>query len=162
MLTNTELAGAQAAVSGPAAVSVGPRTFILKPPSIEDYGAMLKEMRRQVMATSRDPIEAINERIAAAEKAGRPFSPTVVKALVESAIASSTAKDAKAEPSMDQLTAQMQTLDGLRWWVGYLVKKADPSVTAADIAGWIPDDATAFRVSAEVGRLSEHQAFHPN
>lgn len=159
--TEAEKAAAVASAAGPGVVVVGPRTFVLSPPAVEDYGALLKEMRRQVMAGGGDPLDAVNERISRAEKAGRPYSPTTINAMMTVALAAGTSKEQKAEPTSEQLYAQMQTADGLRWWCWYLLRKADASVTPADVLEWVPDDAAAFRVSAELSRLSEHRAISP-
>lgn len=161
LVTEAEKAASEASAAGPKAVTVGPRTFVLAPPAVEDFGALLQEMRRQCMVEAENPLVAVNADIAEAERAGSPFSPTTIKAMISEAMAARTSKERKAEPTTEQVYARIQTPDGLRWWAWFLVRKADPTVTPADVAAWVPDDAAAFRLSAELSRLKEHQAISP-
>lgn len=161
MMTQTERAAAEASAAGPAAVAIGPHTFVLTPPAVEDYAALLKEMRRQVMGASSDPVSALNERVSAATRSGRPLDPMLLSALAKEAMAAATSKDQKAEPTDDQIYAQAKTRDGIVWWVWYLVRKGDASVTLADVSGWLPDDEAAFRAASDVSRVAEHKAISP-
>lgn len=138
-MRDEDRAAAEAAAVGPGVYELGGRTFVLKPLDGPAFMAIRAEWRRQCMASAADPIQVLNDRIAAAEKAGKPFSPTVVEALTRAALAASGRKEGKAEPSDAEIGAQGETLDGSRWLIWYRLRQADPTVTPAWVAEQIPD-----------------------
>lgn len=140
---------------------MGERTFVCRPPRGPDFAALRKEMRRQIQGGMVDPIETVNRRISEAEKAGRPLSPTVAQLLVANAFAADSAR-AKAEPTEAQLFEQASTVDGVRWFAWWLVRKAEPDITIEEVSALIPDDETAFAVSDQIGSLTAPAGLHPN
>jgi len=147
---------ALAAACGVGVFEFGGRSFVLPPLTAQDMVSVHSEFRRQCLASAKDPITVINERIAAAEKAGKPFSPAVVDALVKSAMAAATRDEGKAEPTDADIIARVNTLDGSRYLVWHRLKKADPTVTKEWVAEHMPDMAARDAVFAT---LIEHDGF---
>ena len=104
--------GGMAAAAPPGVLELHGRTFVLSPLSGPDELAVWQEMRRQVMQAASEPLAMLNDRISAAEKRGSPFSPTVVKALVDSALASAGKKEQRPEPTESDIAARLYDLDG--------------------------------------------------
>ncbi len=139
-----------AAAASPAVFELGGRTFVLAPVTGPDMLAVHAEFRRQCLASSRDPLDLVNERIAAAEKAGRPFSPTVIEALVRSAVSSAGRAEGRAEPSDADILARLNTLDGSRYLVWHRLRRCDPTVTREWVAEHVPDMAARNEVFARL------------
>jgi hypothetical protein len=133
---------ALAAAAGGGVFEFGGRSFVLPPLTAGDMLAVHTEFRRQCIASAKDPITVINERIAAAEKAGKPFSPAIIEALVRSAMAAATRDEGKVEPSDAEILARLNTLDGSRYFIWQRLKKADATVTREWVAEHLPDMAS--------------------
>lgn len=130
---------ALAAASGVSLFEFGGRSFVLPPLTAQDMVAIHSEYRRQCLATARDPLAVINERIAAAEKSGKPFPPSVVDALVRTAMTAAVREDGRAEPTDADIVARVNTLDGSRYLVWHRLRKADQTVTREFVAEHLPD-----------------------
>lgn len=150
---DTDRAAAVAAASPPGVVTVGDRTFVVRPLTGPEEIAVVQEFRRQVLAAAKDPLTLANERIAAAEKAGRPFSPTVVDALVRSAMAASSRKEEKAEPSDAEIAARAYDPDGMLWHIWFRLSRTDPAITLAWVKGQLPDAESRNAVLHQLGRV---------
>lgn len=135
----SETRAARAAAAGPGVFELGGRTFVLSPLTGPDHMAVYAEFRRQCLAAAKDPLTLVNERISAAEKAGKPFSPTVVEALVKTAMSATGRPEAKSEPSDAEIAARVNTLDASQWVVWFRLRKADPEVTLSWVAEHVPD-----------------------
>jgi len=151
----------EAAAAAPQTLVLGGRTFIVPVPTLSDFFAQRAEARRQVQESFKDPLELVNEKISAAERKGRPYSPTLIAALTAEAMKGSGSKEGKSEPSEEQLKEQLTSPGMIRWWALYLVRKADANVTAEDIAQWVPD-ADVYNVSAKLGRIMQLADLNPN
>ena len=151
-MDESETRASRAAAVGPGVFELGGRTFVLAPLTGPDHMAVYSEFRRQCLAAAKDPLTLVNERISAAEKAGKPFSPTVVEALVKNAMSAVGRPEAKSEPSDDEVAARVNTLEGSQWAVWLRLRKADPSVTLAWVAEQMPDMAARHQI---VHRLSQ-------
>ncbi len=146
--------GGLAAAVGPGVLELHGRTFVLAPLSGPDELAVYQEMRRQVMASASDPLDTVNKRIAEAEKRGSPFSPTVVTALVNSALASAGKKEQRPEPTEADIAARMYDLDGARWLIWFRLRKADPTVAREWVADAVPDDDAKNAVLHRMAELA--------
>lgn len=142
-----------AACAGPGVLELGERTFVLPPATAPDMMAVHAEFRRQCMAAAKDPLAVVNERIAAAEKAGKPFAPSVVDALVKTALASAGREEAKAEPSDADVLAPIHTLGGSHFLIWYRLRKADPSVSLSFVAEHVPDMDARNAVFARLAEI---------
>lgn len=148
----------RAAAVGAGVLELGGRTFVTAPLSGPDWLAIRAEFRRQCMAEAKDPLDLANAKIAAAEKAGRPLSPTLVEAMVKQAMSAGGRKEQKVEPSQDEIMARVETLDGSRFVVWYRLRKADPSLTPEWVAEHVPDMAARhelFSRFAEIDGLAD-------
>ena len=154
-------AAAIAAAAPPGVLELGGRSFLLKPMTGPEELAVYEEMRRQVMTSARDPLDVANERIALAEREKRPFSPTVVAAMVQNALAASGRQEAKAEPSQAEVAARMHTLGGSQWLIWFRLRKADPTVTLANVKEWVPDDDAKNDVLHRMAELSGLKEIDP-
>jgi hypothetical protein len=146
--------GGLAAAVGPGVLELHGRTFVLTPLSGPDELAVYQEMRRQVMAAAGDPLETINRQISEAERRGKPFSPTVVKALVDSALASAGKKEQRPEPTEADIAARLYDLDGARWLIWFRLRKADHSVTLDWVREAVPDDDAKNAVLHRMAQLA--------
>jgi len=142
-----------AAVAGPGVFELGGRTFVVSPLTPADFTAVHAEFRRQCLAEAKDPLTLANERISAAEKAGTPFSPTVVNAMVTAAMSAAARKEGKSEPSDGEVAARLHTLDGCRAMVWLRLLKADPSVTREFVSKAIPDEQAKAAVLIRLAEL---------
>jgi hypothetical protein len=150
-----------AACAGPGVLELGGRTFVLPPASGPDLMGVHAEFRRQCLAQARDPLEVVNERIAAAEKAGRPFAPSVVDALVKTALASSGRAEGKAEPSDADVLARVHTLEGSHSLIWFRLRRADPAVTREWVAAAVPDMDARNEVFARLAEIDGLRALDP-
>lgn len=128
-----------AAAAGACVFELGGRTFVLTPATGPDQLAIYTEFRRQCMAGAADPLDAVNQKIAAAEKAGRAYSPTVIDAMVRAALSASTRNEGKAVPTDAEIGDRINTLDGSRFVIWWRLRKADQSVTRDWVAEQVPD-----------------------
>lgn len=144
---------AAAAAVGTGVLELGGRTFVLPPASGPDMMAVHAEFRRQCLASARDPLAVVNERIAAAEKAGRPFAPAVMDALVKTALASSARVEAKAEPSEADILARVHTLEGSQFLIWCRLRRADPTLPLAFVVEHVPDMETRNAVFDRIAEL---------
>jgi len=151
----------EAAIAAPGTIVLGGRTFVIRPPSVLDHSAWRKELRRQIQAGMTDPIEAVNKRISEAERALKPLSPTVVKYLVDAALQAEAAGQ-KVEPSDGQIAEQTTTLDGARWWVWYVLRKADPSLTMATVNEHAADEDAIFSLANRIAEIQNMKKLVPN
>lgn len=117
----------------------GGRTFVLPRMSGPDGLAVAAEFRRQCMAGAENPLLTVNEEIAAAEKAGRPFSPTVAKLMVAEAMTARAREEKKAEPTDTEVAARIHTLAGSQFFVWFRLSRVDPTVTREWVAQHMPD-----------------------
>ncbi len=143
----------KAACSGPGILTIGGRTFVVPPIPAPDALALQSEFRRQCIAEAKDPLTLANERISAAEKAGRPLSPTVVNAMVTAAMSATSRPEAKSEPSEEEILARVNTLEGSRTVLFYRLRRVAPDVTMDWVRSVMPDmDARneVFAALAEV------------
>lgn len=138
-MDDSDSRAARAAAVGPGVFELGGRTFVLSPLAGPDHMAIYAEFRRQCLAASKDPLTLVNERVSAAEKAGKPLSPTIVDAMVKSAMSASGRPEAKSEPSDAEIAARINTLEGSQWVVWFRLRKADATVLPAWVAEHIPD-----------------------
>lgn len=143
---------AKAVCAGGGAVEVGGRVFVCPAMSGPHWMAVRNAWREQVMATAKDPLTVVNERISAAEKAGRPFSPTVVESLVKSALSASARAEGKSEPSEQEILAQADTVMGGRFLVWYRLRLADPTVTQQWVAEHVPDMDAVYALTERFAR----------
>lgn len=151
-MTEQQQAVNTAAAAAPQTLVLGTRTFVVAPPSLADIFAQRAEARRQVQEAMVDPLDLLNRKISAAEKAGRPYSPTLIAALSESAMKSGSSKDAKPEPTDAQLFDQVTKSEMMYWWAWFMVKKTDPTVTMEDVKGWVSEEEI-YRVSSRLGEI---------
>lgn len=161
MLTETQKAAAEAVAASPSVVTLGGRAYVVPPPTIEDYGALMQEMRRQVMDAAANPVIALNDSVTEIVKAKSAIDPTLLKALSEVAVAAVSSKEKKAEPTGEQCYSQMKTREGLTWWAWFLIRRVDAELTLDAVRKCVPDEAEAFRLSAQLGKLGEHTAISP-
>lgn len=119
----------------------GGRTFVLDRLSGPDSLAVSAEFRRQCLSTSENPLLAVNDEIAAAERAGKPLSPTVQKLMVQEAMSARTREERKTEPTDGEVSARIHTLDGSRFFVWFRLSRADPTVTRQWVDEHMPDMA---------------------
>jgi hypothetical protein len=152
-MDDSDSRAARAAAVGSGVFELGGRTFVLSPLTGPDHMAIYAEFRRQCMAASKDPLTLVNERITAAEKAGKPFSPTIVEALVKSAMSASSRPEAKSEPSDAEIAARVNTLEGSQWVVWFRLRKADPSIVPQWVAEHVPDMDTRNQVFHRFAQL---------
>lgn len=150
-----------AAAAGPGLFELGGKTFVLSPMTGPDWLALHAEFRRQCIASARDPLAVVNERIAAAEKAGKPLSPTLVNAMVAAAMSAAGRTEGKAEPSEQEISARVNTLEGSRYLIFHRLRKADHEVTAAWVAEHVPDMETRNRVFSDFARADGLEALDP-
>jgi hypothetical protein len=150
-----------AAGTGGGVFELGGRTFVLSAMTAPDMLSIHAEFRRQCMAQAKDPLAVVNERIAAAEKAGKPFAPSVVDALVKTALASSGRAEGKAEPSDADVLARIHTLEGSHFLVWYRLRKADPTITREWVAEHVPDMDVRNQCFARFAELDGLAALDP-
>lgn len=150
-----------AAAVGVGVLEFGGRTFLLPPVGGPDQMAIYSEFRRQCLADARDPLAVVNERVSQAEKAGRPFSATVIDAMVKSAMSAATRSEGKAEPSDAEIAARINTLDGSRFVVWYRLRRADPTVTREWVAEHVPDMDARNAVFARLAEVDGLAALDP-
>ena len=154
MLSDVEKTMNKAAAASPQTLVISDRTFLVPPLKLSDFFAQKNRAREELIAEAEDPIEVVNNKLRAAEKEGRPYSPALIKALTESALAAAASKTRKQEPTDPQINEQMGRPSHLRWWVWYLCHKADPSVTLDEINKLIgPTDDDVLNLSHRVGEL---------
>lgn len=151
----------EAAAAPAQTLVLGPRTFVVPPPTLEDFFAQRAEARRQVQESFKDPLELVNEKISNAERKGKPYSASLIAALTAEALKGGSSKEGKPEPTEDQLKEQITTPGMIRWWAWHLAKKADPSVTIQEVNEWVPDDGV-YTLSAKIGRLMALANLNPN
>jgi hypothetical protein len=154
LLTDAEKACNRAAAAVPQTLEIGGRSFLIPPLKLADFYAQRSKARELCMSTAEDPIEVVNKRVQAAEKAGKPLSPTIVKHLTEAALSAASSQQAKVEPTEDQIMQRTTTPDFLRWWVWHLCRKADKEITQAEVNELIgPKDEDAFELSNRIGEI---------
>jgi len=56
-------------------------------------------------------------------------------------------------PEGERLRAAIASRDGVRAVLAVMLGKSDPSVTAAQIAEWVPDQGTAHDISSTLGPI---------
>lgn len=143
-----------AAAVSPQLFEFGGRTFVLSPvtgPEAKALGlAQRDEFRRQCLAAAADPLTLCNERIAAAEKAGKPLSPTLIDHMVRAAMSAAGRPEAKSEPSDEEILARINSLDGSRFIVWQRLRRCDPTVTRAWVADHMPDMDSRNEVFARI------------
>ena len=142
----------KAAAAGGGVIELGGRVFAVPPMSGPGWMAVRNEWRNQVMAQSKDPLAMVNERVEAAAKAGKPFSPFVVELMVKTAMGSAGRKEGKAEPTDAEILAHGETLDGGRFLVWYRLRQSDPTVTREWVAEHLPDMEAVWRVNEAIVR----------
>lgn len=162
MLTEEQIAANVAAASAPQILQLGGRTFVLPIPTLSDFFAQRDEIRKRLMNESKDPLELLNERISTAERKGRPFSPTVIKSMTEIAMAASGSKETKSEPTDAAIHAKATSVEMLKWWAVYLIRKADATVDEKWIDEQLPDDNAVFTLSVQLGKLLNMAKLDPN
>lgn len=132
-----------AAAVCPQALEFGGRTFVLSPvtgPEAKTLGlAQRDEFRRQCLAKAADPLALVNERVAAAEKAGKPLHPSVVTAMVDAAMSAAGREEGKSEPTDAEIVARIDTLEGSQFIVWQRLRRCDPAVTRKFVAENMPD-----------------------
>jgi hypothetical protein len=151
----------RAAAVGPGVLEFGGRVFVISPVTGTDMMTIHAEFRRQCIALAKDPLELCNERIAAAEKAERPFSPTVVNAMVTAAMSAAARKEAKSEPSDEEVLARLHTLEGSQAVVWLRLLKADPSIKRAWVAEHMPDMDARNRVFTRLAEIDGLRGIDP-
>lgn len=149
-----------AAAASPQIFNIAGRTFILPLIKISDYFAQHNEAKRRAIGNMRDPLEVLNERITDAEKRGKPYSPTLIASLTESAMRAGSSNTARHEPSMEQITAQLTNPDYAKWWLHYLIRKVAPEITIDWVKENVSDD-DAFEISIQLGQLAELSKLNP-
>ena len=156
---------ASAAAVSPQVFEFGDRTFVLSPIQGADakaHGlALHAEFRRQCMASAKDPLGMVNDRIAAAEKAGKPLHPSVINAMVEAAMSAATREEGKTEPTDAEIVARANTLAGSQFLVWLRLRKCDPSVTRAWVAEHMPDMDTRNDVFARIMEVDGMASLDP-
>ena len=160
-MTDEQKAIQDAAAAGPQSIVVGGRTFIVPVPTLADFFAQRSEARRQVQSASTDPLDLLNQRISAAERANKPYSPTLIAALTDSAMKSATSKEARTEPTDSQLAEQVIRPEMVYWWAWHMIRKADPTVTLDQVKEWAPGDAV-YELSGKLGELMKLVKLNPN
>lgn len=156
-----ETIASHAAAAAPGVFTLGGRTFVLSPATGPDQLAVYTEFRRQVMAEAKDPLSLVNERIATAEKAGRPFSPTVIDALVKTAMTAATRSEGKAEPSDAEIAARINTLGGSQYVIFSRLRRADAAVTLDWVKEQVPDMDARNAVFARFAEIDGLAAIDP-
>jgi hypothetical protein len=151
----------QAGLAPDGTLALGGRTFVCRPPKNSDFAALQKEMRKRIQERMADPVDAVNRRISEAERQNRPLSPTVARLMVQEAMAADSAR-AKIEPTDGQLLEEAKQPDSVRWFVWWLVRKADPSVTLDQVREWLPDDDSAIEMNDQITALANTGGLHPN
>ena len=119
----------------------GGRTFVVSRLTGPESLAVSAEFRRQCLSTSENPLLTVNDEIAAAERAGKPLSPTVQKLMVQEAMSARSREERKAEPTDGDVAARIHTLDGSRFFVWFRLSRVDSSVTRAWVDEHMPDMA---------------------
>lgn len=158
----------EAAVAAPGTITVGGRTFVLSPSSIEDAAAWHAAARGMIQAEMGDPLETLNRKLNALQArslipGGEPINPLLVKALAAEAFpAASAAKgDGKAEPTHEQIVAKCLSLEGFVWYTHYRLAKADPGVTREWVAAHVTADNWGD-VSRQFAALDRAEKLLPN
>lgn len=143
----------------------GGRSFVLSPvtgPEAKALGlAQRDEFRRQCMAKAADPLALVNERIADAEKRGKPLHPAMVAAMVDAAMSAAGREEGKAEPSDAEIVARIDTLDGSRFIVWQRLRRCDPTVTRAFVAEHMPDMDARNAVFARIMEIDGLSSIDP-
>ena len=156
-----EQASKTAAAAPPGMLDLGGQSFLIRPLTGPEKLSLGREMRKQVLAASRDPIAVVNEKVSAAEKMGRPLNPTVVQGMIDAALKASSRQEGKTEPSDDDIEQQFKTLTGARYFVWFWVSRTNKDVTAKDIADLLPDDDAVNDVYYKLTELSGLKEFDP-
>lgn len=156
MLADYEKNLNNAAAASPHTVTLGGRTFVVPPLKLSDFFAQRNKAMELCFAASRDPIDTVNEKIQAAEKAGKPYSPTMVKMLTDSALSAATSKERKQTPTEQQLAEKLQHPEFIRWWLWFVVRKADANITPDEVNALIgPTDDDALNATHSVAALMQ-------
>lgn len=126
-----------------------------------DQLAIYAEFRDQCLLASRDPLDLVNEKIAAAEKAGRSLSPTMVDAMVRNAMSAGGRAEKRSEPTDAEIVARVNSLAGSQFVVWLRLVKADPTLTRAWVAEHVPDMATRHAVFARLTKIDGLASLDP-
>lgn len=152
----------EAALASPGLITLGGRSFLCTKPSGPMMNAWRAELRRQVQQDMADPIRECNREIAEMERAGTPLSPTMMKEMTAMAFASKVAKSKKVEPTIEQITEQTQSVEGIRFWAWLVLRKADPSLPKEWIDQNLPTEEEAFQIASDLAQLTLLPDLVPN
>lgn len=154
-----------AAVAAPGTFEIGGRTFVLAPPSMRDNLAWRDEIKRQLAATAKDPIPELNRNMRAAAEAGEGIDPALLAALAASAMSAiqrGGENKGKVQPTDAEIAAGLEGIDSIRWWVWYLLRKADAGVTLGQVRDWIPDEFAKYDAMEKLVPIAKMQGLDPN
>lgn len=155
----------EAAVAAPGTFEIGGLTFVLAPPSMKDNLAWRDEIKRQLANEAKDPIIELNRNVRAAADAGEGLDPILLNALAASAMSAiqrGGEKKGKVQPTDAEISAGLEAIDSIRWWVWYLIRKVDHSITLAKVTEWIPDEFAKYDAMERLVPIAKMQGLDPN
>ena len=155
-----------AAAACPQVFEFGGRTFVLAPvkggEAAKQFGlAQRDEFRRQCLDAASDPLEMVNDRISAAERSGKPLSPTMIDHMVRVAMSAGGRPEKKVEPSDEEILARIHSLEGSQFIVWQRLHACDQSVTRAFVAEHMPDMDARNAVMARVMEIDSTPSIDP-
>ena len=109
---------------GSGLLQLGDRTFVVSPPTDADMATLAGELRRLAKLKAVSPLAAVMEEFDRLPPAMREMA---VKAAV------GQGGKAQAEPTSDQMAAQLYDAEGIRFWVWWLARKEQPALTLKDL-----------------------------
>lgn len=137
---------------GQGTLKLGERLFFVSAPSDADMATLTGELRRRAKSKAVNPLAAVAEEY-------ESLPPALREAAVKAAVAQG--KKEHVEPTTDQIAAQIYDPESLRFWVWWLARKHDATLTLESFTPLITD-ANVLEVLMLLGEATKVNRIGPN